>query len=86
MALLLSTLSHPLLSQAPTTIYPSLHKCRNSITFSPDIVLPYSPQTVAVDSTTEGGSVRKTKRQIVILHTDIIGDVFWNEHPEILDS
>lgn len=43
-------------------------------------------KTVAVDNTAEGGSVRKSTRQIVIHHTDIIGDVFWNEHPEILDS
>ena len=51
-----------------------------------DIVISCSLQTFAVDNTAEGGSVRKTKREIVIHHTDIIGDVFWYEHPEILDS
>jgi len=76
----------PLLSRAPTPIYPSLHKCRNFIPFCPDIVVSCSLQTVAVDNTAEGDSVRKTKRQIVIHHTDIIGDVFWNAHPEILGS
>ena len=63
-----------------------VHKCWNFITFIPEIVSSCSPQTIAVDDTVEGGSVRKTKRQIVVHHTDIIGDVFWNEHPEILDS
>lgn len=43
-------------------------------------------KTVAVDNTAEEGSVTRTKRQIVLHHTDIIGDVFWNEHPEILSS
>jgi len=43
-------------------------------------------KTVSVDNTAEGGSVRKAKRQIVILHTDIIGDTFWKEHSEILDT
>jgi len=43
-------------------------------------------KTVSVDNTAEGGRVRKAKRQIVILHTDIIGDMFWKEHSEILDT
>ena len=65
---------------------PPLIKCRNLMTFSPDVVLSCSIQTVSVDNTAEGGSVRKAKRQIVILHTDIIGDMFWKEHSEILDT
>ncbi|XP_022802674.1 probable tRNA(His) guanylyltransferase [Stylophora pistillata] len=39
-----------------------------------------------INDTAREENVRKPKRQIVIDHTDIIGDTFWNEHPEILDS
>ncbi|KAM7448358.1 tRNA-histidine guanylyltransferase 1-like [Porites harrisoni] len=34
----------------------------------------------------QAGNFQKTKRQIVIYHTDIIGDSFWIEHPDILKS
>ena len=29
---------------------------------------------------------QKTRRQVALHHTDIIGDTFWNEHGDILDS
>lgn len=39
-----------------------------------------------INDTAREENARKPKRQIVVHHTDIIGDTFWSEHPEILDS
>lgn len=39
-----------------------------------------------INDTARKENARKPKRQIVVHHTDIIGDTFWSEHPEILDS
>ncbi|XP_067044106.1 probable tRNA(His) guanylyltransferase isoform X2 [Acropora muricata] len=34
----------------------------------------------------QGNNFQKTRRQVALRHTDIIGDTFWNEHGDILDS
>jgi len=34
----------------------------------------------------QGNNFQKTRRQVALHHTDIIGDTFWNEHGDILDS
>lgn len=39
-----------------------------------------------INDTAQEENARKSKRQIVVHHTDIIGDTFWSEHPEILDN
>ena len=45
-----------------------------------------SYQVCDINDTAQEENARKPKRQIVVHHTDIIGDTVWSEHPEILDS
>lgn len=48
-------------------------------------VLVWDKISEANDSS-QANTVQKTKRQIALHHTDIIGDSFWNDHPDTLNS
>lgn len=43
-------------------------------------------QISEANDSSQANTVQKTKRQIALHHTDIIGDSFWNDHPDILNS
>jgi len=44
------------------------------------------PQRVIQVTLVKGTTSKKTRRQVALHQTDIMGDTFWNEHGDILDS
>ena len=46
----------------------------------------YVAPTSDPSDSSQGTNFQKTRRQVALHHTDIIGNTFWNEHGDILDS
>jgi tRNA(His) guanylyltransferase len=49
-------------------------------------VVIWEQKLVAVKELADGSPVMRLHREPLVVHEDIIGDVFWEQHPEILGN